>query len=95
MASQGFLFSESSIAETGVWCSLSEGIDPAQWAKLCRYIGTISPEEFEQLKNKIIPNPDNLKRNFSYYTEPFVDIPLVSIGPSGINGEYQIATIIE
>ena len=25
---QGLLFSEPSIAETGVWCKLEEGIDP-------------------------------------------------------------------
>jgi hypothetical protein len=47
MASQGLLFSEPSIAETSVWCTLSEGIDPAQWAGLCCYIGNLSPEKFE------------------------------------------------
>ena len=36
MASQGLLFSELSIAETGVWCTLNDGIDPAEWAGLCR-----------------------------------------------------------
>jgi len=29
--SQGLLFSEPDIAETGVWCQLSEGIDPENW----------------------------------------------------------------
>jgi hypothetical protein len=37
MASQALLFSEPSIAETCVWCELSEGIDPAEWAVVCRY----------------------------------------------------------
>mgnify|MGYP001554215649 CR=1 FL=1 len=36
MVSQGLLFSEPSIAETGVWCELSTGIDPAEWESLCR-----------------------------------------------------------
>ena len=94
MVSQGLLFSEPSIAETGVWCSLSEGIDPAQWASICRYIGTMSPDKFEQLRNMIMPNPDFKKRNFSYSTETFVNIPLVSIGPSGIGGEYQQEIIL-
>jgi hypothetical protein len=89
MAFQGLLFSEPSIAETGVWCTLSEGIDPAQWAMVCRHIGNLSPETFEQLKNKIMPNPDITKRNFSYCAETFVDIPLLSIGPSGLGGRYQ------
>jgi len=89
MTSQGLLFSEPSIAETGVWCSLSEGIDPAEWAILCRYIGTLSLKEFEQLRNQIMPNPSTMKNNFSYYTETFVDIPLVSIGPSGIDGDIR------
>jgi hypothetical protein len=47
MVSQGLLFSEPSIAEACVWCELSEGIDPAEWANLCRYIGTLSLKEFE------------------------------------------------
>jgi len=34
MESQGLLFTEPSIAETGVWCKLADGIDPAQWASL-------------------------------------------------------------
>jgi len=58
MASQGLLFSESSIAETGVWCNLSEGIDPAEWAMFCRYIGTLNPKEFEQVQNEIMPDPN-------------------------------------
>jgi hypothetical protein len=53
MVSQGLLFSEPSIAETGVWCSPSEGIDPAECAI---FIGALSPEEF-----------DRLKRNYAEY----------------------------
>ena len=37
MASQGLLFSEPSIAETGVWCNLADGIDPAEWAISVHY----------------------------------------------------------
>ena len=43
-ASQGVLFSEPLYTETGVWCELAPGIDPAQWAGLCRHIGTLSPK---------------------------------------------------
>ena len=44
--SQGLLFSEPTIAETGVWCELSEEIDPAQWAGICRQIGRFSQLKF-------------------------------------------------
>ncbi len=82
--SQGILFSEPSIAETGVWCELNPGIDPAQWAYLCRYLGTRDPEEFQQLYDKILPNPDSvmsrLKRVFSFPPSEVVGVPLVCIG---------------
>ncbi|MHC4206618.1 MAG: hypothetical protein ACYSTT_18350 [Planctomycetota bacterium] len=87
MDSQGLLFSEPSIAETGVWCQLSEGINPAQWAALCRFIGTKRPHEFETITRMVkggkvthsplAEKPKNVK------------MPLVSIGPSGIGGPYQ------
>ncbi len=92
MASQGLLFSEPSIAETGVWCELSEGIDPAEWANLCRYIGTLSLKEFECVREKILPKPISVTskpKRICHSSGNFVKIPLVSIGPSGIGGEYQ------
>ncbi len=92
MVSQGLLFSEPSIAEACVWCELSEGIDPAAWANLCRHIGTLSPEEFECVRRTILPRPFNVKskpKTICHRPDNFVKIPLVSIGPSGIGGEYQ------
>ena len=88
--SQGLLFSEPSIAETGVWCELSEEIDPAQWAGICRKIGKLSLLKFNLLKQVLrsaessltIPKVDSSRKT---YVEP----PLLSIGPSGIGGEYQ------
>jgi hypothetical protein len=82
--SQGILFSEPSIAETGVWCELSPGIDPAQWAYLCRYLGTRNPEEFQKLQDKIFPNPDSvmsrLKRIFRFQQAEVVGVPVVCLG---------------
>ena len=90
---QGFLFSEPSIAETGVWCSLNEGIDPGEWAYLCRYIGKLSPREFRVVRRKIVSSPDSLgsriKRLFKFGQSCMAEMPLVSLGPSGIGGEYQ------
>lgn len=87
MESQGILFAEPSIADTGVWCSLSEGIDPTQWAGLCRFIGSRSPWEFDIIVKMV----KSRKNSSSVSTEIAKDVrmPLVSIGPSGIGGEYQ------
>jgi hypothetical protein len=92
MVSQGVLFSEPSIAETCVWCELSEGINPAQWASLCRYIGNLTHKEFDSVKRKIMSKSDNTKcrqKTFLHSSDDIVKIPLVSIGPSGIGGQYQ------
>ena len=59
---QGLLFSEPSIAETGVWCSLNEGIDPAEWASLCRYIGNMGVKEFEVVKKGVVGSGDKSGR---------------------------------
>ena len=105
--SQGLLFSEPAYSETGVWCQLNEGIDPAQWAEACRYLGTLTPNQFQEarkrlfsqkneVKSSIINNkssirrsPDSLfsrlKRIFCFNQADFDHIPLVSIGPEGIN----------
>ncbi len=92
MVSQGMLFSEPSISETGVWCSLSEGIDPTEWATLCRHIGDLSQEEFRRVRRKIMFCSDIVSKKIkseSCCTRVAVKIPLVSIGPSGIGGRYQ------
>ena len=81
--SKGLLFSEPSIAETGVWCKLNDGIDPAEWASLCRFLGKLSPREFGIVRKKIMPSHGSLGGR------KIVGIPLVSLGPSGIGGEYQ------
>ncbi len=92
MASQGLLFSEPSIAETCVWCELAEGIYPEEWASLCRYIGTLTLKEFECVRKSILPKPGSVKskiKGICHHSGKLVKIPLVSIGPSGIGGEYQ------
>jgi hypothetical protein len=95
MVSQGLLFSEPSIAETCVWCELSEGVDPAEWANLCRYIGTLTLKKFECVKRKILSETGEVQskpQRICHRSDDLVKIPLVSIGPSGIGGEYQRET---
>ena len=88
MASQGLLFAEPSVAETGVWCTLSEGIDPAGWAALCRYIGSLGPEKFQSVREYILTNIGYENEEFPQASD-FTGVPLVSIGPSGLGGKYQ------
>ncbi len=92
MVSQGLLFSEPSIAETGVWCELSTGIDPAEWASLCRYIGTLSPSEFRRIREVVMGRESSSSRGKRLFDggQSFGEVvPVVSIGPSGIRGDYQ------
>ena len=84
MTSQGLLFSEPSIAETGVWCELSTGIDPAEWASLCRFIGSRSPGAFDAIV-EMVKGREN-SEVVSAGVDRMVGVPLVSIGASEIGG---------
>ena len=89
--SQALLFSEPLYTETGVWCELSEGLDPKEWASLCRYIGNLSPKEFRGVKKRIYPNPDSLfnrlKRLFVFEQWETAGVPLVCLDPAGMRQE--------
>ncbi len=88
---QALLFSEPLYTETGVWCELPEGIDPKDWASLCRYIGSLSPREFDRVKGKVYPNPDLLwnrfKRLFVFEEWETAGVPLICIDPAGMKQE--------
>jgi hypothetical protein len=92
--SQGLLFSEPSIAETGVWCQLSEGIDPENWAYFCRYLGRMSPKEFKRAQKRVFGNPDSvmsrLKRLFWFEQGEYEGVELVSFGYSGVRKQCQM-----
>lgn len=87
-ASQSVLFSEPSIADTGVWCELSPGIDPAEWAGVCRALGELRPEAFHRVKTKLFPNPDSLRnrfrRMFCFEEWQVSGVPPVCLGPEGL-----------
>ena len=75
--------------------TLYGGIDPAEWASLCRYIGTLSLMEFECVRKKFLPQHSSVnskQQGICHHSDNLVKIPLVSIGPSGIGGEYQRET---
>ena len=88
-----------------VWSNLAPGISPSSWASLCRQIGNLSPTEFStvqalltahtSLKNAVkrqvrgILGIDGLSNNIANSQLKNSDYPILSIGPSGINGEFQ------
>jgi hypothetical protein len=82
--SQGLLFSEPDIAETGVWCELSEGIDPENWAYICRYLGKLSPCEFKKAQKRVFGSQDSvfsrLKRLFWFEQGEYEGIEVVKVG---------------
>ena len=90
MSSQGLLFAEPAIAETGLWCELAAGIDPARWAHLCRYLGNLTPEQFKKAEKRLYADPDSLKtrlkRLFSFDQAKCNGLPVVRIG----NLNYEV-----
>ena len=78
---QGLLFSEPSIGETRLWYKLKEGIDPAEWAKVCRHLGTLNSAEFERISAMLMPKPKQAPRSSGF--------PIVSIGPGKPGDAYQ------
>ena len=97
--SQGLLFSEPSYSDTGVWCQLNQEIDPAQWARVCRHIGQMATEEFNELSMVLCGVDDDkpslwgrLKAVFSVKIENNTGFPLVSLGQGkpGEDGQWEI-----
>ena len=84
MSSQGLLFSEPAIADTGLWCELADGIDPARWAHICHYLGNLTPDEFKKAQKRLYADPDSLKnrfkRLFCFSQEECDGLPLVCEG---------------
>jgi len=92
MQTQPLLFSEPSYSETAVWCELSEGIDPARWARICRAIGTMPQDAFERFYEHFMAykaNPELMHKPDTPKKRTPAQIPLVSIGPGGIGGYGQ------
>ena len=49
MFSKGRITNDLGVEEVAVWSKLSPGISPAEWAGLCRQIGSLSPGEFSTI----------------------------------------------
>lgn len=96
MTLQACLFSESSVMETGLWCELAEGIDPLDWANLCRFLGQQRSQTFATIARKLLAEatlacsgPVAPGLNPAQTPLRPAQPPLISLGPSGIGGRYQ------
>lgn len=97
MRSQGLISSEPSIAETGVWCELSDGIDPAEWTRICRHIGSLSSCEFERISKILISKLkmqktdvfEGYRRLLQFKVKNSSDLPIVGIVPSKSGDVFQ------
>jgi hypothetical protein len=90
--------------EFSVWSQLNSQIDPSQWAKLCRSIGSLNAEEFSMVV-ELVNAHHSLKNALTGHIKALLGIvgssdssdgrvdrhqmPLLSIGPSGVGGEFQ------
>ena len=79
---QPLLFDIPSIAETGVWCTLSDGIDPAHWAGVCRYLGNLNPDQLQDVQKKLSPPKTGKKTSFISNFRTFA--PLTSKNPDSL-----------
>ena len=97
-------FNELVAGDFSVWSNLRPGIDPGQWANLCRKLASLSPGEFSTI-DALVGAHRSLKKSLKMRMESMLgaaeeqsggggqvrgrEIPLVSIGPGEIGGEYQ------
>lgn len=106
MYSKPIIYNELSSNEYSVWAKVNNGIDPSQWASLCRQIGNLSRNEFSgvvALVNAHLSLKSAVKRQVEGNLGigdgqvgsredcqgSREELPLLSVGPSGINGEFQ------
>lgn len=88
-------FNELSHCEIAVWCKLEPGIDPAQWASLCRFLGRLNPTAFKAISRGL--SRTRLLKGARRLVDDLLDTPkgtpdappLISLGPSGVGGEFQ------
>ena len=88
-------FNELTKTSHAVWCDLAPGVDPASWAWLCRRMGQLTAKDFQELRQQSEPKvmvrsllKGWVKAVFSAKNE-VSEVPLVSVGPSGLGGLYK------
>ncbi|NQT04290.1 MAG: hypothetical protein HQ580_19845 [Planctomycetes bacterium] len=94
MATPSTLFKASCVRNRGVWFPVNRDIDMNRLTELCRFIAALAPRQFDAMADII----GDCKRLFEHascspdrqkHQGRDTDLPLVSIGPSGIGGRFQ------
>lgn len=98
------VFNELAQSPCVVWSRLNPAIDPTEWAAACRVIGQLPAKEFTRVfeharrkrRQSLTRAMDRLlddlqeTRRADRAAKSQDNDPLVSIGPSGIGGPYQV-----
>ena len=98
MATQAACVDHLSVTEAGLICRLSPGINRQEWSQLCRFLGGLTPGEFDMVARMIHDWQRFLEKALSALAvekeqsgiAAVPRSPLFSLGPSGIGGAYQI-----
>ncbi len=94
--SNSSVFNELHGVDYGVWCNVTDGIDPVQWASLCRWLGCLRTDEFDEVLRRL--RRHRLRAAARRLTKAIMGSPesadesrpVVSVGPSGLGGQYQV-----
>ncbi len=102
MSHNSIIYNDLGNSEVGVWANINPELDPGRWANLCRRIGSMSKGEFTLIV-ALLQCHTSLKNALGGHIRGKLGIegqgrrgrlnrqemPIVSLGPSGIGGEYQ------
>ncbi len=88
------LFKPSCTRDRGLWFPVNRGIDMNRLAELCRFIAALAPRQFDAIADMIgdckrLFEPTACPPEHKIRQDRDTDLPLVSIGPSGIGGRFQ------
>ncbi len=94
MATQSTLFKPSCVRNRGVWFPVNRDIDMNRLTELCRFIAALAPRQFDAIADVIgdckrLFEPAACAPDHKTCPDRDTDLPMVSIGRSGIGGRFQ------
>ncbi len=94
MVTQSTLLKRSGVRDRGLWFPVNRDIDMNRLTELCRFIAALAPRQFDAIADVIgdckrLFEPAACTPERKSCQDKDTDLPLVSIGPSGIGGCFQ------
>jgi len=96
------IFNDLGVGEFSVWANINPELDPGRWAQLCRRIGSMSQRDFTLILALVnahkclryaqrghIQSKLGIEGSRANGSVNRQGMPILSVGPSGIGGEYQ------